>query len=109
AGLLTLYLFFPIPLALNLAWLWSWRRAPQRGATLGRWAAAQAAILLIVGGWLAYALPGFLTTSSATPIAVVDFLQIYWTVLVTGIPLDVAAYRHLTLPALLALLTAVVT
>lgn len=108
AGLLTLYLFFPIPLAANLAWLWQWRRAADRRALLN-WAAAQIVILALVGAWLSYALRGFLTTSSATPIAVWDFLQIYWTVLVTGIPLDVAVYAKWTLPVLAVFVTAVLT
>ena len=109
AGLLTLYLFFPIPIAINIAWLWEFWHAPNRRQTLWRWAAAQIVILGIVGAWLAYALPGFLSTSSATPIAVWDFLKIYWTVLVTGIPLNVDDYARLTLPVLLVFGTAVFT
>ncbi|MBK8987071.1 MAG: glycosyltransferase family 39 protein [Chloroflexi bacterium] len=109
AGLLTLYLFFPIPLAINLAWLWVLWRARQRRKTLWAWGAAQLVILLIVGAWLVYALPGFLSTSSATPIAVADFLKIYWTVLVTGIPLNVELYARLTLPVLAVFGTAVFT
>ncbi|MBK6710969.1 MAG: hypothetical protein IPG51_11630, partial [Chloroflexi bacterium] len=71
--------------------------------------AAQLVILGIVGAWLVYALPGFLSTSSATPIAVWDFLKIYWTVLVTGIPLNVDDYARLTLPVLAVFGTAVFT
>lgn len=109
AGLLTLYLFFPIPVAINLAWLWELRHAPNRRQSLLKWGAAQLVILGIVGAWLVYALPGFLSTSSATPIAVWDFLKIYWTVLVTGIPLNVDDYARLTLPVLAVFGTAVLT
>jgi 4-amino-4-deoxy-L-arabinose transferase-like glycosyltransferase len=108
-GLLTLYLFFPVPLAINIAFLWVLWHAKNRGRTLLIWGAAQAAILVVVGLWLSYALAGFLSTSSATPIGVWDFLQIYWTVLVTGIPLDVAAYARYTLPVLAVFITAVIT
>ncbi|MBK7915634.1 MAG: glycosyltransferase family 39 protein [Chloroflexi bacterium] len=109
AGLLTLYLFFPIPVAINIAWLWELRHAPNRRQSLLKWGAAQLVILGIVGAWLVYALPGFLSTSSATPIAVWDFLKIYWTVLVTGIPLNVDDYARLTLPVLAVFATAVLT
>ncbi|MBK6324741.1 MAG: glycosyltransferase family 39 protein [Chloroflexi bacterium] len=64
AGLLTLYLFFPIPVAINIAWLWELRHAPNRRQSLLKWGAAQLVILGIVGAWLVYALPGFLSTSS---------------------------------------------
>lgn len=108
-GLLTLYLFFPVPLAINIAFLWVLWHAKTRMRTLITWGAAQVAILVVVGLWLSYALAGFLSTSSATPIGVWDFLQIYWTVLVTGIPLDVAAYARYTLPVLFVFVTAVIT
>jgi 4-amino-4-deoxy-L-arabinose transferase-like glycosyltransferase len=99
-GLLTLYLFFPVPVAANVAWLWVLRQSERRRQILWRWAAAQAAVLLIIGAWLAYALQGFLTTSSATPVAVVDFLKIYWTALTIGVPLNVEAFAPYTLAAL---------
>ncbi|MFO7682735.1 MAG: glycosyltransferase family 39 protein, partial [Chloroflexota bacterium] len=109
AGLLTLYLFFPIPLAINIAWLWVLWRSQNRQRALFTWGAAQAAILVVMGLWLSYALQGFLSTSSATPIGVWDFLKIYWTVLVTGIPLNVEAYARYTLPVLVVFVTAVFT
>jgi hypothetical protein len=129
-GLYTLYLFFPILIAANVAWLlqwrWEWRRS--RGATLVgeysattqdqarqgefaprhpvtsspshpvNWLLAQAAVVGLFLPWLLYAAGGFLSTSSALPITLRDFLAIYWTVLTVGIPLDVNNYTPLTLP-----------
>lgn len=109
AGLLTLYLFFPVPLAINIAFLWGLWQSQNKWRLLLTWGATQLVILVVVGLWLSYALPGFLSTSSATPIGVVDFSQIYWTVLVTGIPLNVAAYARFTLPMLFVFITAVLT
>ncbi len=97
AGLLSLYLYFPIPVAINAAFLWQWRH---KRRLLWRWAAAQTAVLIILSLWLQYALRGFLRNSSATPISVWDFLKIYWTVLVMGVPLNVDAYARFTLPVL---------
>lgn len=101
AGLYTLYLFFPIPVAVNVAWLWiAWQTRTQK-RTWWPWLAAQGTVLVLLALWLSYALRGFLTTSSATPISVWEFLKTYWTVLVVGIPLNVDAYVPVTLPALL--------
>ncbi|MEZ4645021.1 MAG: glycosyltransferase family 39 protein [Chloroflexota bacterium] len=109
AGLLTLYLFFPIPVAINVGWLWvAWpSRANWRG--WWRWLAAQATILFIVGIWLSFALRGFLSTSSATPVGVWDFLKTYWTVLTVGIPLNVDAYARVTIPVLVVFLLGLAT
>jgi hypothetical protein len=107
-GLLTLYLFFPVPLAANIAWLWVWRAAADRRRALLRWLALQAAVLALVIPWVLYAAGGFLSTSSATPIGLLDFLHIYWTVLTVGIPVDVARFNPWTIPAALVFLAAVV-
>ena len=104
AGLYSLYLFFPVPVAINIAWLWVFWRSPRRWKELVRWGAAQFAILFILALWLNYALSGFLTNSSATPIAMIDFLNIYWTVLVVGVPLKVSDYALYTIPVLLIFL-----
>lgn len=108
-GLLTLYLFFPVPVAINIAFLWVLWHSKNKWQRLLTWGVAQAAILAVVGLWFWYARQGFLSNSSATPIGVWDFLQIYWTVLVTGIPLNVAGYARYTLPVLAVFVTAVFT
>ena len=106
AGLYTLYLFAPVWLAVNIAWLWVWRAAADRRRALWRWAALQLLIVALFLPWALYAAGGFLNTASATPIRLLDFLHIYWTVLTVGIPVDVAQYNRLTLPALGVLLMA---
>ncbi len=100
AGLYTLYLFAPVWAAINVAWLWVWWNAPDRRRTLVGWVSLQLIILALFLPWVIYASGGFLNTASATPIQVLDFLQIYWTVLALGIPLDVDQYSSATLPAL---------
>jgi len=100
AGLLTLYLYFPVPVAINLAFLWQWRHKKWSWRAMWPWALAQTAVLILLALWLSYALGGFLSNSSATPISVVDFLKIYWTVLVMGIPLNVDVFARFTLPVL---------
>ena len=107
-GLYTLYLFAPVWAAINVAWLWSWRAAADRRRTFLRWAALQFAVLALFLPWLWYASSGFLSTASATPIRLFDFLHIYWTVLTVGIPVDVAQFNWLTLPAAAVFLVAVV-
>lgn len=108
AGLYTLYMFAPVLVAANVAFLWVWREAIDRRAALMRWLGLQALILLLFLPWAWYAAGGFLSTSSATPITVLAFLHIYWTVLTVGIPLNVAEYNNLTIPALLIFGAAVV-
>ncbi|MCB9446522.1 MAG: glycosyltransferase family 39 protein [Ardenticatenaceae bacterium] len=97
-GLLSLYLFFPVPVAINVAWLWVVKHAEHPWRQFWRWAGAQLAILAVVGLWLNYALRGFLTNSSASPTALSDFLKIYWTVLTVGIPLNIEQYAPVTIP-----------
>src|SRR5690606_14927100 len=57
--------------------------------------------------WLLYPAGGFLSTAGATPIRLIDFLHIYWTVLTVGIPVDVAQFNRLTVPALGVFLLAI--
>ncbi len=119
AGLYTLYLFFPVFVAANVAWLWqaaeeqrsrgagerrSGKKSPitNRQSPILQWLLGQAAVLLLFLPWGMYAAGGFLSTSSATPITVRDFLLIYWTVLTVGIPVDVVSYARLTIPAFIA-------
>ncbi|MEZ4517428.1 MAG: hypothetical protein R3C44_11555 [Chloroflexota bacterium] len=99
-GLYTLYLFAPVWTAINVAWIWVWWNVPDRGKALRQWAGLQVIVILLFLPWIIYASSGFLSTASATPIQVLDFLHIYWTVLTVGIPLDVAQYNSATLPAL---------
>ncbi len=107
AGLYTLYLFAPVWMAVNVAWLWVWRGAPDRRREFLRWAGLQLLVLALFLPWLWYAAGGFLSTAAATPIGLLDFLHIYWTVLTVGIPVDVAQFNWLTLPALAIFLLAV--
>lgn len=106
AGLYTLYLFAPVWVAINIAWLWMLRFTADRRRAFLRWTGLQLAILALFLPWALYAAGGFLSTASATPIRVADFLHIYWTVLTVGIPVDVAQFNRLTLPALAIFLAA---
>lgn len=106
-GLYTLYLFAPVWVAINVAWLWVWRAAADRRRTFLHWVALQLMVTALFLPWLWYAAGGFLSTTSATPISLIDFLHIYWTVLTVGIPVDVAQFNHLTLPAAAIFLAAV--
>ena len=118
AGLYTLYLFAPVWAAINVAWLVGllWRRRgplpnplPQGEGTLppAHWLSLQLLIAALFAPWAFYAAGGFLSTASATPIRLLDFLHIYWTVLTVGIPVDVAQFNWLTLPALAIFVAAV--
>jgi hypothetical protein len=71
-----------------------------RKATAAVLISLQLLVLALFLPWLSYAAGGFLSTASATPIRLLDFLHIYWTVLTVGIPVDVAQFNWLTLPAL---------
>jgi len=100
AGLYTLYLSVSVLVVANLVWLWVFWRTERRGRALLRWGAAQVAVLTLFVPWLAYALGHIPTWSSATPVPLDVFLRIYWTVLTTGVPVNVESYRWLTMPAL---------
>ena len=100
AGLYTLYLSVSVMVVVNLIWLWVFWRAKHRGKELLLWGAAQIAVLALYTPWLAYALGRIPTWSSASPVTLDIFLRIYWTVLITGIPVSVENYYWLTIPAL---------
>lgn len=101
AGLYTLYLFVMVLVVVNLTWLLLvLPRARPKGQQFWQWSLAQTAVLLLFAPWLAYALGRIPTWTSASPLAFWDFLQIYWTTLVVGVPLNVAAYASYTLPVL---------
>ncbi|MBL7184052.1 MAG: glycosyltransferase family 39 protein [Anaerolineae bacterium] len=100
AGLYTLYLLVSVMIVANMVWLWVFRRAEQRGRTLRRWGAAQVAVLALFAPWLVYALGRIPTWSSASSVTPDVFLRIYWTVLTTGIPVNVESYHWLTAPVL---------
>jgi hypothetical protein len=117
AGLYTLYLFAPVWVAINIAWLATLRPRPSPNSShregnrvLPRvlpWLGLQLLIAALFLPWALYATGGFLSTVAATPIRLIDFLHIYWTVLTVGIPVDVAQFNRLTLPALVVFLGAV--
>ena len=108
AGLYTLYLFAPVWVAINVAWLWVWHGAAGRRREFARWAGLQLLVVAMFLPWALYAAGGFLSTAAATPISLTDFLHIYWTVLTVGIPVDVAQFNRLTLPAAVVFGAAVV-
>lgn len=100
AGMYTLYLFAPVWIAVNIAALWVWRHSHNRRRTALQWMSLQLIVAALVIPWLWYASGGFLQTATATPISLIDFLHIFWTTLTVGIPVDVAQFNRLTLPAL---------
>src|SRR5690606_6960617 len=81
--------------------------AADRWRELLRWAALQLLVVALFLPWMWYAAGGFLSTAAATPITLTDFLHIYWTVLTVGIPVDVAQFNRLTIPAAVILAAAV--
>lgn len=97
AGLYSLYLFALILVVANLVWLAGFAKT-RSSADFWRWSGLQTAVLLLYAPWLSYALGKIPTWSSATPVAFIDFLKIYWTTLTVGIPLDVESYYPWTLP-----------
>ncbi len=101
AGLYTLYLSVSVLVVVNLIWLFgALPRAAQKWREFWRWSAGQAVILALFAPWLAYALPRIPTWSSAEPVAPLDFVKIYWTMLTVGVPLNVGQYARFTLPVL---------
>ncbi len=106
AGLYTLYLFVLVMAVTNLVWLWVLLHSGNRRRELARWATAQLVVLLLFVPWLVYALGRIPTWSVATPVALGQFVQIYWTVLTTGISVNVEDYRWLVAPVLAIFLAA---
>jgi len=92
AALYTLYLSASILVIENLFVLLLLRRRQDRRRFLGRWAAAQGAVLLAFLPWLILAMERMRTWSSAQPFEFGTFLRLYWTVLSVGIPVDVEKY-----------------
>ncbi len=99
AGLHTIYLFVVVLAAQSLFVL---IRLVQRG--LGshrdfilRWAVSQLAIIALFLPWLAVALPRMRSWSVAKPIGLVTFVQLYFTLLITGISTNVARYTPLVI------------
>ena len=109
AGLYTLYLYASLLVVANLIWLGVLYRARHRRQTLLRWAAAQAAVLILFAPWLNYALGRIPTWSSASPVSLDVFLRIYWTMLTLGIPISVESYGWLTIPVLIIFLAGLAT
>jgi 4-amino-4-deoxy-L-arabinose transferase-like glycosyltransferase len=108
AGLYTLYLNVLVLVIINLAWLWVFWRSDHRLAALVRWLFAQLLILLLFAPWLIYAVGRIPTWSAASPASPDVFVKIYWTVLTTGIPVNVEHYGWLTIPALVVFLVGLV-
>jgi hypothetical protein len=108
AGLYTLYLNVLVLVIINLAWLWVFWRSARRLTALVRWLSAQMLILLLFAPWLIYALGRIPTWSAASPVSPDLFVKIYWTVLTTGIPVNVERYGWLTIPALVAFVAGLV-
>ena len=105
AGLYTLYLYVAVLAVVNLVWLVMWWRSKRLWL---RWTAMQLGVLVAFSPWAFYALGRIPTWSSATPVTPLTFLKIYWTVLSTGIPVEVERYRWLTTPVLLVFLAGLV-
>ncbi len=100
AGLYTLYLNVLVLVVVNLAWLWVFWSSDRRRAALVRWMSAQMAVLILFAPWLIYAVGRIPTWSAASPVSPNVFVKIYWTVLTTGIPVNVERYGWLTIPTL---------
>lgn len=104
-GLYSLYLFALLWGAINLVWagVLLGKKPLAHLAEIGKWIAGQLLILGLFVPWLFYALEHIPTWSSASPVSLVDFLQIYGVVLTVGIPLQVSQFAPLTVPAFLLL------
>ncbi len=92
AALYTLYLSASVLVIENLFVLLLLRRQRDRRRFLLSWAAAQGTILLPFLPWLILAVQRMRTWSSTQPFEFDTFLRLYWTVLVTGVPVGVEAY-----------------
>jgi len=105
AGLYTLYLSVMVLFVANLVWLmFVLPHARNKWREFITWSLAQVAVLLLFAPWLAYAIGKIPTWTSASPVALVDFVKIYWTVMVSGIASNVDDLARFTLPVLLIFL-----
>ncbi len=107
AGLLTLYLFAGVALALNLAFAAAFVLSARRWRLAGAWIAAQAGALALAAPWAAYALPTL--PSWETPQAGVTFghvVRLYLSTVFLGIATDIERYLPLLAAAVIALIGA---
>ena len=107
AGLLTLYLFAGVVLALNLAFIYAFVASPQRWKLAGLWIAAQVGALAMFIPWIRYALPYI--PSWEAPQAPVTFLyviKLYLSTVFLGIATDIERYLPLLVLASLLLIAA---
>jgi 4-amino-4-deoxy-L-arabinose transferase-like glycosyltransferase len=105
AGLYTLYLNVLVLIVINLAWLWVFWSSERRRSALIRWMSAQVVVLVLIAPWLIYAVGRIPTWSAASPVSSDVFINIYWTVLTTGISVNVERYGWLTIPVLVIFIT----
>lgn len=97
AGLWTLYLFIIVPIAANLGYavLWLKRGRPRREGAL--WLGSQALAAGLFLPWLIHAVTRMPTWSSSEAFDPLTFLQLYASMLTTGISTNLDAYGLWTL------------
>ncbi len=103
-NLYTFYLSALYPLVANL-WIGivAWRREDRR-SFLGRWLAAQLAVLALFVPWLMTTLHGRGSWSVAKPFDVTAFLRLFWTLFTVGVPAELARWAGTVAVLLLLLL-----
>ncbi len=108
AGLYSLYLFVTVILIENLVFLSVWLDQPrhQRRRCLSRWLVSQVAIVALFVPWLLLALSRMRSWSVATPFDLRVFVQLYATLLTTGISTYIERYIWLVVPFFAILATA---
>jgi len=108
-GLLTLYLFAGVPLAVNLAFFaalpWLPGRWRQKAGLLLKWLAAQVLVLACVAPWILYFLPRRPPRSTpAAPLNVLDTARLYLDTLFVGDPNNIGRFWPFILAGLLLLI-----
>jgi hypothetical protein len=105
AGLMTLYLFVGVVLALNLAFLYAFLIRADRWRLAVRWVAAQAGALAIFVPWVVFAyqyLPSW--AAPEAPVTLLYVAKLYLSAVFLGIATDLDRYLLLLIAALIVLI-----
>jgi uncharacterized membrane protein len=106
AGLLTLYLFAQVPLALNLAFVHVFLASKRRWKLAGAWIAAQIASLAMFAPWLFYSWGAMRRETEGAHAGLGQLVSLYLSVIFTGEGTDLVQYQALWLVGAAALVIA---
>ncbi len=96
-GLLSLYLTIAAPLTANLVFPFIWRRRGYPRRMLVQWLTAHLVALVLFLPWMLRNITTATTWAIVEPITLWEYLRLYATMLVVGVPLNLDAYLPLTL------------